>query len=101
MKAHQLDENNTIINTIEVDSLDVFPSLIDASNGGSIGDIMREDGTFESPPPVELSKEEHNAAIIAQLVIIDSKTIRALRENNVDRLAELDAQAALLRPELK
>ena len=38
MNAHQLDTNGVIINTIVVDSLNVFPNLIDASVGGTIGD---------------------------------------------------------------
>lgn len=42
MRAHVI-ENNKIVNTIEVDNLDVFPNLIDASIGGSIGDSW--DGT--------------------------------------------------------
>ena len=37
MKAHII-EDNKIVNTIEVDSLDFLPNLIDASLGGSIGD---------------------------------------------------------------
>lgn len=39
MNAHQLDVNGVIINTIVVDSLDVFPGLMDAALGGAIGDI--------------------------------------------------------------
>lgn len=38
MRAHQLDANGVIINTIVVDSLDVIPGLVDASIGGQIGD---------------------------------------------------------------
>ena len=37
MRAHII-ENNKVVNTIEVDSLDFLPNLIDASLGGSIGD---------------------------------------------------------------
>lgn len=38
MRAHMLDAESIIINTIIVDSLDFMPGLIDASNGGEIGD---------------------------------------------------------------
>ena len=38
MRAHMLDENGLIINTIEVESLDIFPNLVDADIGGAIGD---------------------------------------------------------------
>ena len=40
MNAHQLDANGVIINTIVVDSLNVFPNLIDASISGTIGDSI-------------------------------------------------------------
>lgn len=40
MIAHQLNQDNIIINTIVVDSLDFLPNLIDASIGGSIGDTV-------------------------------------------------------------
>lgn len=47
MKAHVI-ENQKVINTIEVQSLDFMSGLLDASNGGSIGDIW--DGeTFTTP----------------------------------------------------
>lgn len=39
MRAHQV-KNNIIVNTIIVDSLDIFPNLIDASIGGGIGDTI-------------------------------------------------------------
>lgn len=37
MRAHVV-ENGMVANTIEVESLDFMPNLIDASNGGQIGD---------------------------------------------------------------
>ena len=39
-------------------------------------------------------------AILAELASIDSKSIRALREGNATRIAELEAQAQALRTEL-
>ncbi len=41
-----------------------------------------------------------NAPIIAQLDIIDAKSIRALRTNDTERLTTLEAQAAALRAKL-
>ena len=38
MRAHIIN-NGIVENTIEVDSLSVFPNLIDASLGGQIGDL--------------------------------------------------------------
>lgn len=50
MKAHII-ENGVVVNTIEVDSLDFMPGLVEATNGG-IGWLF--DGTtFTNPnPPV-------------------------------------------------
>lgn len=58
MRAHII-ENGIVTNTIEVESLDFLPNLIDASLGGAIGDRY-ENGKFlpplPSPPaPVESS----------------------------------------------
>jgi hypothetical protein len=42
MRAHLLDANGVITNTIVIDSLDLFPDwhLVDASIGGQIGDSI-------------------------------------------------------------
>lgn len=40
------------------------------------------------------------SAILAELAAIDTKSIRALRESNTARIAELEAQAVALRAEL-
>lgn len=63
MKAHQLDADGFILNTIVVDSLDVFPDLIDASIGGSKGDRIVNGGVV----PAVLSLAEL-AALRQQLV---------------------------------
>lgn len=42
MRAHQLDANGVIVNTIIVASLDDFPNVIDASIGGEVGDSIIE-----------------------------------------------------------
>lgn len=51
--------------------------------------------------PVVLSMEAHNAPILAELARIDAKSIRPLREGDVDRVAALEAQAAALRVQLR
>jgi hypothetical protein len=48
MRAH-LIENGVVVNTIEVESLDFIPGLVDGENGGTIGDLY-EDGKFKKPP---------------------------------------------------
>ena len=44
--------------------------------------------------------QEVNAPIIAMLELIDAKSIRALRVNDAERLAELEAEAVVLRGQL-
>lgn len=48
----------------------------------------------------EYAKQQVNPGIYAQLDKIDLKSIRALRSNDIVRLAELEAQAAKLRGKL-
>ena len=48
MRAHVI-ELGVVTNTIEVDSLDFMPNLVDGENGGVIGDIY-ENGEFKTPP---------------------------------------------------
>lgn len=50
MRAHII-ENGFVVNTIEVQSLDFMPGLVDAEAGGSIGD-RHENGEFFPPEPV-------------------------------------------------
>jgi len=54
MRAHQLNEENIVVNTIEVDDLEVFPNLVSGEDGGTVGDLYDEaTGLFTTPPPVE------------------------------------------------
>jgi hypothetical protein len=56
MNAHQLDANGVILNTIVVDSLNVFPNLIDALVGGSAGDTWNGTAIVKKPRDVEAEK---------------------------------------------
>jgi hypothetical protein len=49
MRAHII-KDGVVANTIEVESLDFMPGLIDASNGGSVGDSW-DGATFTKPAP--------------------------------------------------
>ena len=51
MRAHII-ENGIVTNTIEVESLGFMPSLIDAEDGGSIGDLWN--GTAFTKPEIEV-----------------------------------------------
>ena len=50
--------------------------------------------------PVPVVPVRTRADVLADLAAIDLKSIRALRENNATRIAELEAQAVDLRAEL-
>lgn len=59
MRAHII-ENGKIVNTIEVESLDFLPNLVDASLGGAIGDLW--DGQRAMPAPKYATLADTQAA---------------------------------------
>jgi len=73
MRAHIITEGK-VSNTIEVDSLDVFPNLIDASVGGSIGDTWNGTAFVKTPPDAFETTEQ-------------AKSVRQTRD---DKLKECD-----------
>jgi hypothetical protein len=73
MRAHVI-ENGIVVNTIEVDSLDIMPGLIEANIGG-IGWFW-DGATFTPPPapepmptPTPPTKEE----LLAQLQVLQAQ----------------------------
>lgn len=69
MRAHQLDINRKIINTILVNSLEDFPNLVDASVGGSIGDSITSDGKLfpapiSKPVPSQVTMRQARLALL-------------------------------------
>lgn len=57
MKAHVI-ENGLVVNTIEVDSLDYMPNLVEATEGG-IG-WSYSDGVFTAPTDTRTDAEKAN-----------------------------------------
>lgn len=55
MRAHVI-ENGVVVNTIEVEDLEVFPNLVDAELGGQIGDAW-DDEVFTSPSGETLAEK--------------------------------------------
>lgn len=73
MKAHVI-ENGVVVNTIEVDSLDFMPNLVEATEG-SIG-WLYDGQTFTNPNPpvaVELPTEPTKEQLMAELSALTAK----------------------------
>jgi len=88
VKAHVI-ENGLIVNTIEVDSLNVLPGLVDASIGGSIGDSIVNGVVVPKPiptPTIEELKLARGEMVEAITVEVDGKTFDG-NERSQDRLA--------------
>lgn len=62
MRAHQLDADGVILNTILVDSIDVIPGLVNAEIGGGIGDRI-VDGAVIPRPTVPPSVKDYSDAV--------------------------------------
>lgn len=86
MRAHVMD-GDLIANTIEVESLDVFPGLIDAAIGGSVGDSI-VDGVVVPKPVVGPTPEAIAADMAAYMV-----EVREIREKILNRLAGIGVAA--------
>ena len=94
-------------NSIPVDAVEITPeeraALLD---GQSQGKLILSDAegkpVLVDPLPTthEQGKAIRSAEIKAELVLIDARSTRPLREGDTVRLAALEAQAALLRKEL-
>lgn len=75
MRAHQI-KNGVVINTVEVNSLDALPNLVEATAGG-IG-WTYANGVFTEPPepevvaPVAPTKEQLMAELAALTLKIQS-----------------------------
>lgn len=95
MRTHIIDSMGKIINTIEVPSMSFLPGLIDAAIGGNIGDSIVDGVLILAVPPAT------NEWLLAQLIEIDNKSIRALREGDTARLATYEQQAAVYRAQLQ
>ena len=55
---------------------------------------------YVPPPDAPVVQVRTRADVLAELTDIDMRSIRALREGNTARIAELEAQAVALRAEL-
>ncbi len=81
MRAHII-EGGKVANTIEVESLDFMPGLVDAELGGEIGDLF-DGSVFSKPEPPELSADERRAAIQDEIDALERQDLagRFVRES--------------------
>jgi len=95
MKAHVI-ENNIVINTIEVDSLDFLPNLVEATEGG-IG-WSYADGIFTAPV-IAFTAEEIRSLRDAKLTksdwtqVLDAPVDQAAWATYRQELRDVPAQA--------
>ena len=100
MRAHVIKDGK-VTNTIEVKSLDILPGLIDASRGGTQGDLW--DGkVFTTPEP---TPQERAEAIKGRIIALEAQqTPRRLREAVISGdktfLADIETQIVALRAAL-
>lgn len=97
MRAHQINEDGRIVNTVMVDEL--ADGLVDANIGGSIGDSII--GGVLVPLVRQISAAEHNAPILAALEALDIKSVRPLREGDAVRVAAIEQECSVLRAQLR
>jgi hypothetical protein len=62
---------------------------------------MQSDEETNKQAAIAYENRKHNEIILFELEQIDRKSIRAMREGNEERLNALEAEAALLRGQLK
>lgn len=74
---------------------------IEAPDDVVCGQVQQKDGSFANPEPSkeDIAARERDEALTA-LEDIDRKSIRALREGNISRLAALEDEAEKLREKL-
>lgn len=85
MRAHKIDSNGRIVNTIVIGSLAGRPDLIDASIGGGIGDSVVNGALVPATPvvviPTEVTMRQARLALLgANLLASVDAAIAALSE---------------------
>lgn len=79
MRAHII-ENGIVTNTIEVESLDFLPNLIDAESGGSIGDLYI-DGQFVKPQPPPPEVPQSVSMRQCRIALLDAGLLDAVQSS--------------------
>jgi hypothetical protein len=89
-------ESGVVVNISEATSDEYAHGGIRCSADVAIG-WSYSDGAFIAPP---VSEAERVQGIKVKLAMLDSKSIRALREGDAVRISTIEAEAAVLRGQL-
>lgn len=102
MRAHQLNAQGVIVNTIMVASLDFMPGLVDASIGGQMGDRVVNGALVPMPPaprvPQVVSLRQAKRALLQQgkyaavEAVIDSLPSPQQEEARIDWTSASDVE---------
>lgn len=95
MRAHVI-ENGVVVNTIEVESLNFLPNLVEATEGG-IG-WLYDGQAFSPPPPLAKSPEELQAEIVTAT---QQRLDDFARTRNYDGILSLCTYATSANPKFK
>ena len=100
MRAHII-ENGKIINTIEVESLDVIPNLIEATEG-SIGWDYIDGQLIDNTNTENITPEESikNEIFTLEISITPRRTREAILGTDNGWLADIESQIETLRSQL-
>jgi len=100
---HAYIENNVVKEVARVDPFSIFQTAYAALFVPCPDEVEAgwtvDDGAFTAPVPVMPTRTRTH--VLAELAILDTKSIRALCEQDADRLAALEAQKVALRNELR
>ena len=99
MKAHVI-ENNIVVNTIEVPDLDFMQNLIDASNGGSIGDTWDGENFIpketEMEIPIQVTMRQARLALLQAGLLDDIETaINSIEDETIRKSIQIEWEYAM------
>ncbi len=81
MRVHKLSETGVILNTIEVDSIDTFESLVESIDGAEIGDSIVDGALIKNGKSVVIPVPENDDDKIKKIEDIEMRRQpKAVRE---------------------
>lgn len=95
MRAHQIDSNGLILNTIVVNALDDLPNLVDASIGGGRGDsviggVLVPASAVQPVPQAVTRRQAKQALLLAGLLADIQPAIDAIPDATQRALIQIE-----------